>query len=90
MWLSLWTALGALQTSNKTQSIYVVFTPVYSPKLIGAMENIDFDALCREVDHPDTEGFEFFVESLGTTIYRQYNEVCSVNQSVGGSGRGFM
>jgi len=41
---------------------------------MGAVGDIDFEALSREIDSPNTEGFEFFVQTMGTTIYRQYNE----------------
>jgi hypothetical protein len=35
----------------------------------------DFDKACLELECPqDEEGFEFFTESHGVQIHRQYNE----------------
>ena len=36
----------------------------------------EFQDACRQLDAPDTTGYEFFVESVGVKIYRKYNEVC--------------
>ena len=35
----------------------------------------EFEDACKELEEPQTEEWEFFVESHGVTIYRQYNEV---------------
>lgn len=34
----------------------------------------EFEDACKELEAPQTDGWEFFVESHGVTIYRQYNE----------------
>jgi len=39
------------------------------------IEEPDFDALANEIDKPNTKDFDFFVESYGTKIFRQYVEV---------------
>lgn len=42
----------------------------------GVFTDDDFARAVREINTPDLEGWEFFVESLGTKIYRKYKEVC--------------
>lgn len=37
----------------------------------------DFEKVAQEVLNPDLTGYEFFVESHGTKIYRHYKEVAS-------------
>ena len=36
-----------------------------------------FNKTCIELENPQIEGWEFFVQSHGVTIYRKYNEVIS-------------
>ena len=38
-------------------------------------QDSEFELACKELYEPQIEGWEFFVESHGVTIYRQYNEV---------------
>lgn len=38
-------------------------------------QDSEFEQACKELEEPQTEGWEFFVESHGVTIYRLYNEV---------------
>ena len=38
-------------------------------------EPIEFENAMKELDTPNTEGYEFFTESHGVKIYRLYNEV---------------
>jgi hypothetical protein len=40
-----------------------------------AFKDSDFELACKELEEPQTEGWEFFTESHGVTIYRMYNEV---------------
>ena len=35
----------------------------------------EFLKVCKELDEPQVDGWEFFVESHGVTIYRLYDEV---------------
>ncbi|XP_013390274.1 phosphatidylcholine transfer protein-like [Lingula anatina] len=45
--------------------------------------DLEFDKVCRELEHPylpESEGWEFFVESHDVTIYRQYNKVSGLYQ----------
>lgn len=42
----------------------------------GVFTDDDFARAVSEINTPDLEGWEFFVESLGTKIYRKYKEVC--------------
>ena len=42
---------------------------------ICLFQDSEFELACQELDNPQTEGWEFFVESHGVTIYRLYNEV---------------
>ena len=37
-----------------------------------------FKKACNELDKPDVEGYDFFTESHGVKIYRQYNEVRAI------------
>ena len=39
----------------------------------------DFEDVCKELESPQVEGWEYFTESHGVTIYRLYNEVRTVN-----------
>lgn len=41
---------------------------------ICLFQDSEFELACQELDNPQTEGWEFFVESHGVTIYRLYNE----------------
>ena len=38
-------------------------------------ESIEFEKVCKELEDPNTEDYEFFTESQGVKIYRQYNKV---------------
>lgn len=40
-----------------------------------AFKDLDFELACKELEEPQTDGWEFFTESHGVTIYRLYNEV---------------
>ncbi len=51
----------------------------------GVFSDEEFEKASQEVVNPDLSGFEFFVESHGTKIYRNYKEVREV---LGGQGRG--
>ena len=42
---------------------------------ICAFKDSDFEEACKELENPQTDGWELFTESLGVSIYRQYNEV---------------
>ena len=44
----------------------------------GLFPDVDFTNAIHELDNPDLNGWDFFVESKGVTIYRQYNEVIFV------------
>ena len=41
----------------------------------GVFTQQEFEEAAKEVVNPDLTGYEFFVESHGTTIYRHYREV---------------
>ena len=41
----------------------------------GAFSEEEFQEAAKEVVDPDLSGYEFFVESHGTKIYRHYKEV---------------
>ena len=41
----------------------------------GVFTDEDFERAAKEVLDPDINGWDFFVESRGTKIYRNYNEV---------------
>ena len=41
----------------------------------GVFTDEDFERAAKEVLDPDINGWEFFVESRGTKIYRNYKEV---------------
>ena len=41
----------------------------------GVFTDEDFERAAKEVLEPDINGWEFFVESRGTKIYRNYKEV---------------
>ena len=38
-------------------------------------DETEFSSACKELNQPDTDGYDFFTESLGVKIYRQYDEV---------------
>ncbi|KAK3106166.1 hypothetical protein FSP39_014092 [Pinctada imbricata] len=40
----------------------------------------EYDQVCRELENPQVEGWEFFTESHGVTIYRLYNEESGLYQ----------
>lgn len=44
-------------------------------ELCGLFPDDDFNRAIAELDKPDVDGWEFFVESNGVTIYRLFNEV---------------
>jgi hypothetical protein len=46
------------------------------PGTVSCYSDAEFLNTCKELENPDVEGWEFFVESHGVTIYRLYNEVC--------------
>ncbi|KAL4229302.1 hypothetical protein ACF0H5_012342 [Mactra antiquata] len=39
-----------------------------------AFKDSDFELACKELEEPQVEGWEWFTESHGVTIYRMYNE----------------
>ena len=41
----------------------------------SSFQDLDFEKACKELETPDTEGYEFFTESHDVKIYRQYLEV---------------
>lgn len=41
----------------------------------GVFTDEEFARAVGEISVPDLEGWELFVESMGTTIYRKYKEV---------------
>ena len=41
----------------------------------GLFTDLDFSNTIHELDNQDVSGWEFFVETHGTTIYRQLNKV---------------
>ena len=41
----------------------------------GVFTDEDFERAVNEIDKPDLEGWEFFIESMNTKIYRKYKEV---------------
>ena len=41
----------------------------------GVFTDDDFARAMGEITKPDLEGWEHFVESMGTTFYRKYKEV---------------
>lgn len=41
----------------------------------GVFTDEEFARAVREISEPDLEGWEMFVETMGTTIYRKYKEV---------------
>ena len=43
----------------------------------GAFTEEEFEKAANEIVNPDLTGYEFFVESHGTKIYRHYREVSS-------------
>lgn len=43
----------------------------------GVFTEEDFLSAVREISNPYLEGWEFFVEAMGTKIYRKYKEVTS-------------
>ncbi|XP_076455709.1 phosphatidylcholine transfer protein-like [Babylonia areolata] len=45
-----------------------------------AFKDEEFQNTCRELEEPQVEGWEFFVESHGVTIYRLYNETSGLYQ----------
>lgn len=45
---------------------------------ISVFKDSEFELACKELEEPQTDGWEFFTESHGVTIYRQYNEVCLI------------
>ena len=45
-------------------------------EVLGLFPETEFEASMDELDNPKTDGWELFVDSLGITIYRQYDEVC--------------
>ncbi|CAG5128286.1 unnamed protein product [Candidula unifasciata] len=46
----------------------------------GLFPDSEFQQILDQVDVPDVEGWEFFVESHGVTIYRMYNESSGLYQ----------
>lgn len=42
---------------------------------VSVFKDSEFELACKELEEPQTDGWEFFTESHGVTIYRQYNEV---------------
>uniref|UniRef100_A0A0B6ZGI4 Phosphatidylcholine transfer protein n=1 Tax=Arion vulgaris TaxID=1028688 RepID=A0A0B6ZGI4_9EUPU len=49
-------------------------------EVLGLFTDSDFECTLLELDVPDIEGWEFFVESHGVTIYRLYNETSGLYQ----------
>lgn len=45
-----------------------------------SFQESEFVDACRELDDPQTKGWEFFTESHGVTIYRLYNETSGLYQ----------
>ena len=41
----------------------------------GVFTDEDFERAVNEIDKPDLDGWEFFIESMNTKIYRKYKEV---------------
>lgn len=41
---------------------------------MSVFKDTEFELACKELEEPQTEGWEFFTESHGVTIYRLYNE----------------
>ena len=48
----------------------------------GVFTDEEFEKAAKEVIDPDLDGWEFFVESHGTKIYRKYKEVGRANRDV--------
>ena len=44
-------------------------------KPTGLFKDEEFVAAARQVQNPDLEGWEFFVESMGVKVHRRYKEV---------------
>ena len=42
----------------------------------GVFTDEEFERAVAEIAKPDLEGWEFFIESMNTKIYRKYKEVC--------------
>ena len=42
----------------------------------GVFTDEEFASAVGELASPELEGWEFFVETMGTKIYRKYREVC--------------
>ena len=53
--------LSALHTSKTSMAV--------------AFQDDEFTKICKELEDPQVDGWEFFVESHGVTIYRLYDEV---------------
>ncbi|CAL1541798.1 unnamed protein product [Lymnaea stagnalis] len=49
-------------------------------EVYGVFADEDFSKSLSELDKPDVEGWEFFVESQGVTIYRLFNETSGLYQ----------
>ena len=54
----------------------------------GVFTDEDFERAAKEVLDPNINGWEFFVESRGTKIYRNYKEVGPGNVEPGNVGPG--
>ncbi len=52
-------------------------------KPTGLFTDEDFTKAALQVQNPDFEGWEFFVESMGVKMYRKYSEVSqSLNYNI--------